>query len=136
MIASSNANPWVPDGPRALSSAQLAALRHLLEADRGTVLARARVFVDENGQIDSTSATRGQGETEHTAIDIERRVSGLLELQARDTLVEIDAALLRMHNGTYGRCESCGSVIPGERLVAIPEARYCIDCQGRPGTGT
>jgi RNA polymerase-binding transcription factor DksA len=129
MIASSNANPEVHDSSSALSSAQRATLRRLLESDRDAVLGRARVFVDENGQIDSTSATHGQGETEHTAVDIERRISVMLELQAREALAEIDAALLRMQDGTYGRCETCKIAIPGERLVAMPTARLCIDCQ-------
>jgi RNA polymerase-binding protein DksA len=41
----------------------------------------------------------------------------------------IDAALARLDDGTYGRCESCGQPIAAERLEALPWAALCIDCQ-------
>jgi RNA polymerase-binding transcription factor DksA len=116
------------DAP-SLSATQVGALRRRLEAERDALLRRATVFVDENGQIDATSATHGQGETEHTAVDVERRVNDVLEAQARDGLAEVDAALARMLSGTYGRCERCGEMIPGERLVALPATRSCVRCQ-------
>ncbi len=47
----------------------------------------------------------------------------------RDLLQEIEAALAKMGNGSYGVCESCGSSIGSARLQALPWARYCIDCQ-------
>ena len=68
MIASSNTSPGTSEGDCSLNSTQLATIRRLLEADRDTVPARASVFVDENGQIDSTSATHGQGETGPTDV--------------------------------------------------------------------
>jgi RNA polymerase-binding protein DksA len=43
-------------------------------------------------------------------------------------LREIDAALSRIDDGTYGECEGCGEPIPGPRLVALPEARLCVAC--------
>jgi len=114
-----------------LTSAQLDALRKLLETDRATLSGHALVFVDEHGQIDLTSATHGQGETEHTAIDIERRVNDVLEANTRDALAEITSALRRMDEGRYGLCQDCGSPLPGERLVAMPAARFCVGCQTR-----
>ncbi len=47
----------------------------------------------------------------------------------RDLLQEIDDALAKMENGGYGVCESCGLEIGEARLLALPWARYCIDCQ-------
>jgi len=44
---------------------------------------------------------------------------------------EIDAALQRILNGTYGACEGCGESIPMARLHALPAIRYCKDCAGR-----
>jgi len=41
----------------------------------------------------------------------------------------IDAAFLRMNDGTYGRCEDCESPIEVERLRATPFASRCFDCQ-------
>jgi len=53
---------------------------------------------------------------------------GLME-NSEATLREIDEALKRIENGTYGVCEEDGSAIPKARLRAIPWARLCIDCQ-------
>jgi RNA polymerase-binding protein DksA len=50
-----------------------------------------------------------------------------------ETLHEVDAAIERLDNGTYGRCESCGAEIPAERLEARPVARLCVDCKQRLG---
>ena len=54
-----------------------------------------------------------------------------LELLQRDemTLTEINEALDRVGNGTFGKCESCQGWIPKERLRAVPYARHCVDCQ-------
>jgi DnaK suppressor protein len=43
-------------------------------------------------------------------------------------LVETQAALERLARGTYGRCEACGGAIGRQRLLALPAARFCIDC--------
>lgn len=44
-------------------------------------------------------------------------------------IVEIDDALARIKNGTYGTCQSCGGAIGDKRLSVKPEAPYCVDCQ-------
>jgi RNA polymerase-binding transcription factor DksA len=49
--------------------------------------------------------------------------------QLMRTLEEIDAALARLEAGTYGRCVSCGSAIPVERLEFRPFAAGCVTCQ-------
>jgi RNA polymerase-binding protein DksA len=46
----------------------------------------------------------------------------------RRTLGEIESALLRMENGEYGTCDSCGAAIPKARLEALPWARRCVTC--------
>ncbi len=43
-------------------------------------------------------------------------------------LREIDAALHRINEGTYGLCEKCGKPIPKARLKAVPHARSCMKC--------
>jgi DnaK suppressor protein len=52
---------------------------------------------------------------------------GLMDSE-RKLLMEIDDALSRIDNGTYGICESNNEPIPKERLRAIPWARYCVAC--------
>jgi RNA polymerase-binding protein DksA len=60
----------------------------------------------------------------------------LLESE-EDTLQQIDSALNKIAEGTYGVCETCGNPIPKPRLQAIPYAVHCVDCArkqegGRP----
>ena len=49
----------------------------------------------------------------------------------RETLLEIDAALGKLEDGTYGRCESCGRDIAEDRLEAMPAARLCMACASK-----
>ena len=51
--------------------------------------------------------------------------------QEQDALYEIDEALKRIDLGTYGVCEMSGKSIPHARLVAIPFARFTVDCQSK-----
>lgn len=56
--------------------------------------------------------------------------SGNADLQrAANELQDIDAALLRISSGTYGRCIACGTDIPTGRLAAYPTAKRCLPCQ-------
>lgn len=54
--------------------------------------------------------------------------SQLAEVESRE-LSNIDKALERMREGTYGLCEACGNKIPVARLQALPYAVLCIECQ-------
>jgi YteA family regulatory protein len=55
----------------------------------------------------------------------EREKDLALDSLDRETLKEIDQALTRMDEGTYGRCTVCGQPIPEERLEALPHAQTC-----------
>ncbi len=57
----------------------------------------------------------------------ERNESMLLEFEGR--LEEVERALEKISEGTYGICDRDGKKITPERLIAIPEATLCIDCQ-------
>ncbi|MBA3483285.1 MAG: TraR/DksA C4-type zinc finger protein [Pirellulales bacterium] len=47
---------------------------------------------------------------------------------------EVRAALARLENGAFGRCEQCGKAIAAARLEAIPYARHCIKCAATAST--
>lgn len=47
----------------------------------------------------------------------------------RSALAEVDAALGRLADGTYGTCLGCDAAIPAERLEVMPAAAYCVSCQ-------
>jgi len=50
-------------------------------------------------------------------------------------LREIEDALDRLREGTYGTCMDCGIAISQKRLEAVPWARYCVTCQERRQSG-
>ena len=111
----------------------LASQRAALERERATYLeqaaslkAEAESLVEEmepgDIQFDDES---GEGGT--VTVDRERDLA--LSAQALAAVEEIDHALAKMNNGTYGICENCGRLIPKARLEALPYARLCIDCK-------
>ena len=54
--------------------------------------------------------------------------SQLAEFDSRE-ITQIERALARLKQGTYGLCESCGGKIPVGRLNALPYTTLCIECQ-------
>lgn len=53
----------------------------------------------------------------------------------RAMVFQIDEALARLEDGTYGTCENCGTEIGLPRLEAVPWAHFCISCQERDEMG-
>ena len=53
----------------------------------------------------------------------------------RDRLLEIEQALERVDEGSFGSCVHCDDEISGPRLQAVPWARYCVSCQERSEQG-
>ena len=68
---------------------------------------------------------------EGATIAFERSQIGALVTQVRRHVAEVDAALVRLDQGSYGICERCGTPIGAERLEALPAARTCISCAAR-----
>ncbi len=58
----------------------------------------------------------------------DRELDHTLEENSEHVLEEIEAALKRIQEGTYGICTNCGKQIAEERLEALPWATLCIDC--------
>jgi DnaK suppressor protein len=59
----------------------------------------------------------------------DREINFILSDRERVKIKQIDDALARLEEGTYGVCESCGLEIAEERLQAMPFTRLCRDCQ-------
>jgi DnaK suppressor protein len=53
----------------------------------------------------------------------------------RQLLQMVEGALVRIQEGTFGQCISCGNEINPKRLEAVPWTRYCIDCQEKMERG-
>ncbi len=77
---------------------------------------------DENGSLGNHMADDGSN-----VFEAERLVTISEDIQ--QLLGQIDAALERMKQGTYGPCQRCGKPIGEDRLEAFPYVAYCIECQ-------
>lgn len=67
----------------------------------------------------------GEGDT----LAVERERDLALSAQASAAVEEIDRALVKLRDGTYGVCEQCYATIPKERLRALPYAALCVQCK-------
>jgi DnaK suppressor protein len=80
--------------------------------------------------VDPIEASEGSLEFEDTAVDfLETQQEQSIEVNERALLTEVEAALKRIEDGTYGRCVDCGKFIPEKRLEALPWAARCVEDQ-------
>ena len=61
--------------------------------------------------------------------DVNQEIAFRLGERESQIVADIDQALMRIDEGTYGTCARCGQEIPERRLEALPTARYDADCQ-------
>ncbi len=70
----------------------------------------------------------GKREEEATEVlELEKRLA--LEKSMMDHLAEIEHALHKFEEGTYGSCDVCGQPIDPARLEALPQANLCLKCK-------
>jgi DnaK suppressor protein len=99
-----------------------------------TLLTRAnalrKALAGELEDLRNSKARDSIGDSADAAFDSgnEEVASQLAELEARE-LHQIERALARMKQGTYGLCEACHSKIPVARLNALPYSTTCVQCQ-------
>ena len=104
--------------------------RRVLESERDRLL-HAVQAVHHDGSLLEETGDLAIGSGDHIADSATetylREIDGGLEENAEHLLVEIDAALGRIDDGSYGLCSACGRPIGEERLEAVPYATLCID---------
>jgi DnaK suppressor protein len=111
--------------------------KRLLEQERGRLTDAVSFLERDNaGSIeDELGEVSGGGVDNHMAdtasATFDRELEDGLEEGVQQTLVDVEAALARIEDGSFGICEICGKPIGAERLAAIPWARFCIDDQRR-----
>ncbi len=113
-----------------MTDLQRSNLRDQLEAERTDLvsqLAELGVGADAGDALtydanfaDSSQVTAEKGETEALAATLQ------------EALDAVDAALVRMEDGTYGRCDRCHEPIAPARLEAMPSATRCIQHASQP----
>jgi DnaK suppressor protein len=120
--------------PRALP---LDELRAVLEEKRAELLSRIEQF-GASDPAETSNLNFGKRIGDGTTYAVERMTGAYQARTLYETVKEIDQALERIDDGSYGRCGSCGEVIPAERLRALPWAALCVPCSGRtaPRRGT
>ena len=94
---------------------------------RGEVTQAMDATLGEKCDVTSASPDAAEQATESSEQDVTIGVIGT----AADSLVQIEAALRRIEEGSYGRCLDCDAEIPDTRLEAIPFAPCCIRCATR-----
>lgn len=83
---------------------------------------------DEKGEL-TGAVDYGEGFADAAAATAERsEVLGLVE-NLMTMLNDVDAALLKVEDGTYGTCRACGKQIGADRLEFRPTSTRCIDCK-------
>ena len=77
--------------------------------------------------VGAIEANDGAQEFEDNAVDfLEMQQEQSVQVNEQSLLTEIEQALERLNNGTYGKCVVCGQPIPEKRLEAIPWAARCV----------
>jgi DnaK suppressor protein len=103
-------------------------LRHRLETERGSLLEELKTTA-----LVAERRERGPyGEYGELATEIAEVEKGLiLEKRVREQLTEVEHALEKFDQGTYGLCDNCGKSIEPARLEALPHASLCLRCKAR-----
>ena len=82
--------------------------------------------------VDPIQASEGAQDFEETAVDfLETQQEQSILVNEQALLTEVERALKRIEDGTYGRCVDCGQPIPEKRLQALPWAARCVKDEER-----
>ncbi len=106
-----------------MDSTAAAAFRDQLLAER----ARLREEIGEAIEAPDQMTYGSQAAAASQVFDQQRDLA--LRDRANQHLAQVEAALARLGDGTFGRCTRCGREIAPARLEALPWAAHCIECQ-------
>lgn len=119
---------------RALSKKDLAEFKRLLEDERTRLLEELEAMEEHTPEVeDQVGMDIGGGYDEDLAdvasSTFEREKGLALESSVQQMLAQVEEALGRMEEGTYGICQRCGDPIDVARLRVLPFATLCIRCK-------
>jgi RNA polymerase-binding transcription factor DksA len=119
-----------------MSAIDIDAQRARLEEERARLADAVRFLARENpGSLEDELGEIAAGNDNHlgdmATATFDRELDEGLGERAQQTLGDVERALAKIEDGSYGTCEVCGKQIAPERLQAIPWARLCIDDQRR-----
>ena len=110
-----------------LSETTLSDLRASLEQERSDLRAR----LTEMGLLSGGDLAFDQNFADSSQVTAERGEVEALAGSLREALSDVDDALVKLDNGTFGVCEGCGQQIPPARLEAKPGAKLCMECASK-----
>jgi RNA polymerase-binding protein DksA len=118
-----------------MNKKELARFRKLIEAELERVRRNLGIIEEEISDRTSNKASGNQGYSNHMA-DIgsdamEQEQAFLHASQETEYLKQLEDALKRVDDGTYGECEDCSGTIPVKRLEAYLAARLCVTCKSK-----
>lgn len=116
-----------------MSTIDISRMKETLEVERARVVAAIENLRNENpGTVEDETGDETWNPDQHTADAAtamhDRELDYGIADNEQQLLGEIDTALQRIEDGTYGICTNCGKSISPERLDALPWATLCIDC--------
>jgi RNA polymerase-binding transcription factor DksA len=111
------------------------AAREHLEAERERLAHVRQTFEEDHlhdESEDESSSTLSHlhqhpADVASDTFEREKDLSILDQIEAE--LADVERALARLDDGTYGCCQACGDAIDDERLAAVPATRFCVDHQ-------
>ena len=114
----------------------LAVMRKRLEEKRAEIQQHIATLIGSPASSEAASQTSYDvEEPEEEAVDLqETDVDQAILDNEKTLLAEVQQALARIENGTYGYCSNCGQPIPEKRLEAIPWATLCLTCESKLGS--
>lgn len=107
----------------------LGKFRNLLLKERDRLERERRTRTAEGSEYGSELADYDNHPADAASDTYERTKDYAIEENFRELTDQIEEALRKIEDGTYGECDRCGRQINRERLKAIPYATLCIDCQ-------
>ena len=122
----------VKEGEGAWTKAEIKEVLSELHQDRDRVV---RTLSGQEAELDALMRDAGDGaghdQADMGATSFERDQEIIVVQNEREKLAQIDRALARIADGTYGICESCGNPIGKMRAMAFPRATLCMTCKQR-----
>jgi DnaK suppressor protein len=113
------------------SAAETEKIRAALAARRGELRDEYEATLSEIAELQrdrlTDSAGDDQADTGTKTFEREQEIS--LANSILDRINQVERALDRLDDGSYGWCERCGNPIPVERLAAFPSATLCVTCK-------
>ena len=110
-----------------LSESTLSDLRASLEQELSDLRAR----LTEMGLLSGGDLAFDQNFADSSQVTAERGEVEALAGSLRESLTDVEAALVKLDNGRFGICEGCGRQIPPARLEAKPAAKLCMECASK-----